>query len=138
MGLGAIRTQIRAELLSALSGVTDGRIVSGEEEPEMALPNIVHNITIESLDIRGSSMVSGSDPSFRDIQIEIDGRALLVDGSDVPIDDLSLEIEKAIATASTLNALIYDLRLSSTDNEIDEQEDKLGHAKLIYYGSYEE
>lgn len=137
MSLGTIRTQIRAELLSVLSGVTDGRIVSGEEEPEMALPNIVYNITIESLNSQGSSMVSGSDPSYRDFQIEIDGRALLLDGSDVPIDDLSLDIERVIATASTLNSLVSDLHLNSTDYEIDETEDKLGHAKLIYYGSYE-
>ena len=140
MGIGNKRTLIRAALDTALKNISTvaNRVITGEEEPNLSLPNITHNIVATNFDGDKSNMGDVTDTSYREFRIEVDGRALLRDGSDKPLDDLCLEIEKQIASASTLNSLANDLRLESTDYELSEDEKPIGLATLIYLGNYEE
>lgn len=136
--LGYTRKKIRTELNNALASIpaVNGRVVSGDPEPFIGLPNITHNIESESLDPSTSSFVYGDDPSGRAIRIIIEGRAEISDGSDAPIDDLCLDIERVIASAATLNSWCDDLRLQNTSYELVESNIPIGLATLEYAGYY--
>lgn len=133
---GTTRTEISDTLKTTLDaiGSVEARVVVGSPVPELMLPNITFKIEEEALDPVRSYM--GSDT--REVRITIEGRALIEDGSDSPIDDLCLEIESSIATASTLSALCQDLRIESTSIELEEDSIPIGLAILSYIGYYED
>ena len=136
--LGLTRKNIRAGLLEALNSISTvgGRVSSGEVALGIGLPNITYNIETENYNTSGGYMVNDDDPGEREIKIIIEGRALLRDGTEVPIDDLCLEIEKEIASGSTLNQWCNYLTLETTTYDLAEDDKPIGLVTLEYVGYY--
>lgn len=134
MSIGNIRKTIRTYLNTALNTVTSN-ISEGEPIPGMPIPNISYMMedTIDS-DIMHTNDTVG----IRELEISVIGIANTHNGSDAPIDDLCLSIEKAIASSAYLNVRVNDLKLDSTSYDLDEEDEKVANCTLIYRGYYNE
>jgi hypothetical protein len=138
--LGKTRNRIINELESVLSGITaiGGRVVYGEVEPNIGIPNLTYDLYSEEIDPDSMYMSDVSDPMERKLYISIEGRSSLPNGSETMIDDLCLEVEKRVATGSTLNDWCKYLELDSTSYDVDDGDTPLGLFKLNYMGYYQE
>lgn len=136
--LGVTLILIKENLLAALSGITsvEGRITYGDAIPGLALPNITVNVPSESLDYESAYMKYSDDPYERSLDVVIEARALLRDGTEVPIDDLCWEIENAIKAYAPLYNVARDLRLSTTTYQLEEDALPVGLATIEYVGYY--
>lgn len=138
--IGHSLKKIKENLHAALSGVAgvQGRVLAGEAEPGIGLPNIVYKVSSESVNDDGAYMKAGDDPYERKLLLSIEARAILRDGSEAPIDDLCEGIESAVKNHSRLNGWCQELRLTATEYETEENDLPIGLATLSYEGFYQE
>lgn len=129
-----VRKQIRDRVESILAaGVTlvSSRVYASRVYPltEANLPAVTVYAGSEASDLR----TMGAKTLSRELSLNVDAYVRVTDTFDDDIDALAVQIEETIAADYTLNGLVKDAVLVSTEIEFDgEAERPIGVARLTY------
>jgi hypothetical protein len=134
-----IRTQLRNAIKTRLTGLaTTGssvfnnrqEILSDAELPALIVRNDLDQITSRAI---GSQAAPHARMEQRTVSIKVQAYAKQNTGLDDVLDQMCLEVEKAIAADIFMGGLTNDARLMSTSVQFDESSEKVeGSAEMIW------
>jgi hypothetical protein len=133
-----IRQQIREEFGTTLTGLTttgsnvfESRVYPLENASLPALIIYTKSETSEPIVIGTQRLMS------RELSVVVEGYAKATSNFDDTIDTISKEVEAAIAADRTLNGLVKDTYLESTEIEFNSEGEKpLGYVSLTFLTNY--
>jgi len=126
----SIRDRVESVLSSAVSSVS-GRVFASRVYPLTGpeLPAIAIYTNSESSGLQ----TMGTRTLMRDLSLNVDAYVRVTDTFDDSVDALCVEIEEAIAADFTLNGLVKDTVLTSTEIDFDGEADKpVGVTRLTF------
>lgn len=133
-----LRQQIRDQIKTTLTGltttgnrVTDSRVYPISSNGTPALVIYTKSETSEPIVIGIDRLMS------RELSVVVEGYAKAISNFDNIIDTISKEVEEAIAADTTLNGLVKDCYLESTEIEFNAEGEKpLGYVSLTFLTNY--
>ena len=133
-----LRQQIRDQIKTTLTGltttgnrVTDSRVYPIASNGTPALVIYTKSETSEPIVIGIDRLMS------RELSVVVEGYAKAISNFDNIIDTISKEVEEAIAADTTLNGLVKDCYLESTEIEFNAEGEKpLGYVSLTFLTNY--
>lgn len=133
------RKQIRDQLATMLAGLaTTGANVFTSRVYALAanqLPALRIYTLNESVEEEGT--IGGSRQRLRELEVAIEAIVKAASNPDDTVDQIALEVEKALAADKSLSGLAKDSYISSTEIELDgEQEQKLVIATMTWTVQY--
>lgn len=128
------RQQLREAVETALTGLTTtgSNVTASRVYPHTSLPSLAIYSPAEEL--VGRDMGGQQE---RALTIVVEARAQATSSVDDTMDTISTEVEEAVATNSSLRALVKDCYLSSMESELsDEADQPVGLMRLVFLLTY--
>lgn len=133
-----LRQQIREAVATAVTGLTSGATVSDSRVYHVesaGLPALL--VYAEAETVEYTTFSQGSRRQNRTIDMVIEAIAQATSDLEDTLDTLAKEVEVAIAGDVTLGGLAKDMRLQSTEIELEGQGEKpTGRARMIFAVDY--